>query len=296
MRRSRALRDVEVACDLEVAASGQRVAAWPLPSRVEACELDGEPGLLAHFQVSPALQVASDTHARAAFDRLRRLDDAPPVRVRDFVKAFGPLFDPEDWSRIGYASLPYRPVNGVEAVSWYTEMGALLAATARLTSNIRHRRAVYAADLRTIADTLSPHSLLVDYTVSRAIAICETVLGGVGLAKERIPFSEGLRRIPEGVVNWWLGAKRVRPLLRWQSGNQPTVVWTGELWGAVGAQLLADVRRGGKVAECDGCGREVVHERLPKSGQRVWCASRKCRRLANREAQQRSRSRSAHAR
>ena len=296
MRRSRALRDVELAGDLELATSGQRISAWPLPSAVKACDLDGEHALVAVFQASSAVEVSSEADARAALDRLRRLDAAPPARVRDFVKAFGPLFDSEDWSRIGYASLPYRPVNGVEAVSWYTEIGALLAATARLTSNVRHRRSVYTADLRTIANMLVPNSRLVDYTVSRAIGICEAVLRGVGPAQEKIPFSEGFRRIPEGVVNWWLGAKRVRPLLRWQSGSQPTVVWTGELWGAVGAQLLADVRRGGKVAECDSCGREVVRVRLPKSGQRVWCASSKCRRLASREAQRRSRARHAHAR
>lgn len=289
MRRSRSLREVELAGDLELATSGQQVVAWALPSTVEACELDGEPGLLAHFQVSPEVQVSSETDARAAFDRLRRLDAAPPARVRDFVQAFGPLFNCEDWSRVGYASLPYRPVNGVEAVSWYTEIGALLAATSRLTSNVRHRRSVYVADLKTIANTLVPNSRLVDYTVSRAIGICETVLRDVGSVQEKIAFSENFRRIPEGVVNWWLGAKRVRPLLRWQSGSQPTVVWTGELWGAVGVQLLADVRRGGKVAECDSCGREVARERLPKSGQRVWCGSSRCRRLASREAQRRSR-------
>ncbi len=292
-RRSRSLQELERAGELEAVEGSQRVAGWPLPERVDLYAVNGEPAVVAHFPNDPAtVSLANEREVRGAFHRLRMLDGASPNRVRDFVLTFGPLFDTEEWSGMGYLGLPYRAVDGVEVVSWYTELGGLLAATARLALRIRRAQRLEVQDLSIVARTLedfSVRSFRHDYTVKSAGAISRQLAAGAGGSK--VAYTDAARRIPEGVVNWWLGAKQVRPLLLWHTGDRPTVVWTGELWGAIGAQFLADVRRGGRAVECDGCGREVPRNRLPKSGQPMWCHRDGCRRMRDAEAQRRSRKR-----
>lgn len=292
-KRSVVLQAVEVAGGLEVVPGAQRILGWPLPERAELRTIDGTLAVIAHFgDDSGDVPVAGDREVRTAFQRFRMLDRASPSSVRDFVRSFGPLFDAEEWSGLGYVGLPYRMENGAEAVSWYTELAGILAATARLTLRIRQRQRLDFEDLQTLARRLGEPSIrgyMTDYTVKRAGAICARLVKEASGPK--VPYVDAARRIPEGVVNWWLGAKQVRPMLRWDDDRPPTVEWTGELWGAIGAQLLADVRRGGMVSECDWCGREVERKRAPKVGQLVWCGDDECRRRRNAEAKRRSRAR-----
>lgn len=294
-KRSVVLQAVEVAGGLEVVPGSQHVLGWPLPERAELRTIGATLKVVAHFPDEvDEVRVAGNQEVRTAFHRFRMLDGASASRVRDFVRSFGPLFGSEEWSGVGYAGLPYRmEEDGAEAVWWYTELAGIIAATSRLALRIRQRQRLDVHDLQTLATRLDDPSIrgyVADYTVKRAGAICTRLIREASGPK--VPYTDAARRIPEGAVNWWLGAKQVRPMLRWEDDRPPIVLWSGELWGAIGAQFLSDVRRGSKVAECDWCGREVQRKRAPKVGQRVWCGDEECRRRRNAEAQRQSRARS----
>jgi len=258
---------------------------------VESCELAGVAALQISYKEESKYHRDS-TNARSALDRLRRLDGASDVRVRDFVRAFGSLFEPEDAVGVGYPAVHFHAEGGREAIAPYREIATLLSATLRLVSLIRRRRSVAVDDLRTVHNWLASNGLGADYTVKIATASCARLLANT--VGSRVVFELSLRAVPVGVVNWWLQAKRVRPLLTWRDADRPAVRWTGGLWGLVGAQLMFAVRSGEKLAECDGCGGEVRHKRRPKSGQQTWCDSDECVRIRNREAKRRSRTASSH--
>jgi hypothetical protein len=284
--RSVSADDLSVRDDLAAFDSQQRVTSWLIPSSVELCELNGAVALqLSYSDDDQYLRDAGG--ARAALDRLRRLDGAPDFRVRDFVRAFGSLLVPDDAMGIGYPAVQFRPQGDREAIHPYREIAALLSATTRLASLVRRRQSVAVGDLRVVHHWLASNGLGADYTVKIAAATCERLT--TNARGSRTVFDPSLPSIPVGVVNWWLQAKSVRPLLTWRDADRPSVRWTGGLWGLIGAQLMFAVRAGEGLAECDGCGREVRHERRPKAGQLTWCDSIECTRARNREAKRRSR-------
>lgn len=292
-KSSAILADLDAQSELNGPEGTQRTTAWPLPTEVEILEVRGQEALRCKYGDPEQVKLCDDATSRTALDRLRRLSGAPVVRVRDFVQRFGPLFCHEEWSGIlNPYLLPYSSQHGTEMVAWYHEMAALLVAVTRLATCARRRSRIFVADLRVVRLYLFARDLVADYSTKLAVGVCDRVLEQHkvdGSGGDKVAFDPGARRVVEGVVNWWLLAGQVGPRLRWKAESVPTLVWTGGLWGVVGAQLLSDIRRGGKTATCDGCGKEVRRDRRPKAGQLVWCRSRDCQKKRNRLAQERSR-------
>lgn len=291
---SEVLKDLEIKGELLEPEGAQRTSQWPLPTDVVLSDVDGQRVVRCEYGNPAGLRSCEDAVVRTALDRLRRLASGSAERVRDFVMRFGPLFQHEEFSGVRNPYLlPYSGTRGGELVAWYREMACLLTAVTRIAASARRGERLFVADLLAVRLGLHSRDLVADYTTKLAIAECERLLAKAGGAPEivRVPLDSSAKRIVEGVVNWWLLAGETGPRLRWRDSAPAVVVWTGGLWGAIGAQLLSDIRRGGKTAECDGCGREVLRRRRPKSGQRVWCGRPECERLRSQIAQDRSRAR-----
>lgn len=286
--RSQNPDDLAAQTDLASFVSWQPVTAWLIPSSVELCVLDGAAALAIGY-ADGSTHARDATSARHALDRLRRLDGASDVRFRAFVQAYGSLFRPDDAMGVGYPAVFFQSEGGREAIGPYREIAKLLAATLRLVARIRRRGSVTASDLRIVHDWLATNELGTDYTVKVGAAICARVLAGA--RGERVAFHVSLRGVPVGVVNWWLRAQAIRPLLTWREGDRPLVRWTGGLWGVIGAQLIFAVRAGERMIECQGCGGEVQRKRQPKTGQSSWCDDIDCARIRDRAAKRRSRAR-----
>jgi len=271
----------------------QRTTAWPLPTEVEILEVGGQEALRCEYGDPEQVKFCDQATSRTALDRLRHLGGAPVVRIRDFVQRFGPLFCHEESSGIlNPYILPYSSQDKTEMVVWYQEIAALLVAVTRLATCARFERRIFVADLQVVRHYLWFRDFVADYSTKLAVGVCDRVLKQHqvdGSGGDIVAFDPGARRVVEGVVNWWLLAGQVGPRLRWKAESVPTLVWTSGLWGMIGAQLLSDIRKGGKTATCDGCGKEVRRNRRPKTGQFVWCGSPDCKKKRNRLAQERSR-------
>jgi hypothetical protein len=273
-----------VADDFEELQGTQRVGSWPMPSTVVLCEIRGEVGVRV---VGDPKGIMESTDARGALDALRALEGAPDSATRDFVLAYGLLFETEDEMGVGYGGLPYQPSSEGELVKWYREMASLISATLRITALVRRRRPILTADVATVLRFVDDW-IVADYSVKVAASVCRRLLSHA--PSNAVPYEDAMRRIPAGVVNGWLRVKEVRPHLTWRGdSDRPVLAWTGGLWGMIGAELMLFIRAEGKTAECDGCGREVTRMRRPKLGQKVWCGAARCRRLRDREAQRRRR-------
>jgi hypothetical protein len=294
MPTAEVLKELEIKGELLAPEGAQRTSQWLLPTDVVLSDVNGQRAVRCEYGKPASPRICEDAAARTALDRLRRLTSGPAERVRDYVLRFGPLFRHEEFSGVRNPYLlPYSETRGGELVAWYREMASLLTAVTRIAACARRRERLFVADLLAVRLGLHSRDVVADYTTKLAIAACERLLAKVGGASKvvRVPFDPSAKRIVEGVVNWWLLAGDIGPRLRWRDSAPAGVVWTGGLWGAIGAQLLSDIRRGGKTAECDGCGREVLRRRRPKSGQRVWCSRLECERLRNQIAQDRLRAR-----
>lgn len=284
--RPRSADSLELATTTEAAEGTERVGVWALPSSVHVVDWHGESAVRVGRTDEDARSV-DDASARTALARLRRLEEASDARIRDFVLAFGSLFDDSELS-LGarFRAVPYTPYNGLEATRWYREMGSLVNAALRVASALQRRVAVRRADVALLHRRMQPTRLAMDFTVKRAVGVAAAILGNT--TADRLPFAERMRCIPEGFVNWWLRAAHVRPVLTWE-GQRPRAVWTGQLWGLIGAQLLSAIVFDQESSRCDGCGRPVARARRAKARQSVWCGRAECVRLKNREAKRRAR-------
>jgi hypothetical protein len=93
------------------------------------------------------------------------------------------------------------------------------------------------------------------------------------------------RECVAALTNWRLAAGRATPLVRWgyRPASTPNLCWSGGLWGAVGAQLLATVSGTHAI---DIAGREDASKSSART-QRSWteysvvdrtrCGCRRCR-------------------
>lgn len=307
--RSLTPTEVELRADVAstVAIADQAVRGWAKPTDVLVTS--GPKG--AELRIKFDLTDLAETDHRDAHDALRRLsqlgeptldENVRDGRVRAFVLRFGSLFQPEYATgrrprlRTPYGAearlkqrLPYHPRGAVEPVVAYEDVGAAVYAVLRLAGRLRRGRPVVRGDIQLVHSALTrwDWATLPDATVAKARLQCERLLKE---NRELITFSEKLYAVPIGFVNAWLIAKDVRPYVTWQAGLGPRVVWTGQLWGHIGAQLLGFVRNGEHHAECDGCGAPVIRSRAPKAGQAAWCGGKACERLRVRQAKRLSRS------
>ncbi len=116
----------------------------------------------------------------------------------------------------------------------------------------------------------------------------------VGLARSCLDFAAAIKVDPERVlakgvgklfvtdiINEWLGDTGIRLELNWDSKEPALILTGGDIFGALGVQLLSAVTSN-TLAVCSGCGMPYLREgRKPQAGRRNYCPA--CgNRVANR--------------
>lgn len=89
-------------------------------------------------------------------------------------------------------------------------------------------------------------------------------------------------------VNWWIETAEVRPYLHHGRKGWEQVYLTGDLWGAIGLQLMAAITRATEGLRCENCG-ALLRRKHWRRGIPLYCDDEACRQASWRKQKQRQR-------
>lgn len=215
-------------------------------------------------------RVRSDTRVLDAFVAL---SDATDTQVLRFARRFGALeMCKHGMSFLGHVVSVWEPRSGqvrvitechvrmeLQPTDVYRKYAREIRALLRVAASLHRGRQIHRDDWQ--------------------------VLKGTDEAKQ-VPDADAAREAVEIWVGNWLSQGRVQPTLGWNPETGADIkLWGFGLWGAIARQLAFAVARIDRWAICHGCGEVFVPTRKPRSGSRIWCSKRECKRAARRRAQ-----------
>lgn len=293
----------------DLAVSEMPTAGFRMPASVQIIKSAGAVALETTFggKTPESFELSAVRGAMSAFIAL---EDGNDVKIQRFVIAHGPLSLNRDGTVRGFEAQSGSLIEPVDpGYRFYARVAAAAARSALAAVQFEAPdpgdEAVFLdflrrefPEVRGKSDELRiPSISVLRREATRSVGLAVSLLAGDRKKEDQGELAAVIART---IVNWWLDVRDVRPLL-WQNANAPARLqkrWSGGLWGAIGNQLLERVERDLGTPRCNNCGRAVTmrkRERRPKTGQRIWCGEKVCRRAKEREAKARSRARPAQA-
>ena len=152
-----------------------------------------------------------------------------------------------------------------ESFADYVKYARLVDATCTFAANLGTGRPVHPEHRQALSDFFDEHYPRAElpyagYPAGRWAFLARVQIGGVGRetdeAKRAQMAIHGVRNMLLTVANWWVEVGAVSPVLEWSDGGLG-VRWSGELWGAIGVQLMLYVQERLGVPSCTHCRRPI---------------------------------------